>query len=536
MDPGFRVNLCGMTCGKPVAASLLSLYPSDDECFMGLLPNDGGEGGIRTHGSTQVHLLSMDCAFLLKVGTLKHNKDIRERSHSCSHFPKSMASLIKRPGSPYWIATFDVTLPDGSTRRLKKSTKQTKRPEAMKRAMELEAAAKKSGSATSEAASKAFGILTEAAESAARGELSEGRARDLIARLCEVSTGSPLKFHTVRSWAKDWQMMKAVTTGKATKARYKTHIEAFLAWLGEKADCKLESITKADIRAFRDAIRTGWMVPGEDVAPQAKTKKPKMVPRTAATTNNFARDIAGMFRAAVREGLLLASPAAALDRLPELDSTEREVFTVAEVGQLVRVAGDPQWVKGLFSTETADPTAARCEDWQGMILAGFYAGARLGDCARLTWGNVNLQRKTLSFMPAKTERKRKRLEVPLHPRLISWLEGRTPGADSDPLFPALFTANIGGQHGLSSQFIAIMEVGEIDRRTVRAGTKGGQRAQHARSFHALRHSLTSTLANADVSEEIRRRITGHESSAVHSGYTHHERETLARAVEKMPSV
>jgi integrase len=68
------------------------------------------------------------------------------------------------------------------------------------------------------------------------------------------------------------------------------------------------------------------------------------------------------------------------------------------------------------------------------------------------------------------------------------------------------------------------------------GTKGTQRAQHARSFHALRHSLTSTLANLDVSEEIRRRIVGHDSAEVHSGYTHHERETLARAVEKMPSV
>jgi integrase len=209
---------------------------------------------------------------------------------------------------------------------------------------------------------------------------------------------------------------------------------------------------------------------------------------------------------------------------------------VAEVGQLVTGAGDPKWVRGIFTTEAEDAAAVRCADWQGVILAGFYIGARLGDCARLTWGNVNLTRKTLSFMPAKTERKRKRLEVPIHPRLMSWLAGRTVGTDSEPLFPALFTAKIGGQHGLSSQFITIMETAEIDRRTVREGTKGGQRAQHARSFHALRHSLTSTLANADVSEEIRRRITGHESAAVHSGYTHHERETLARAVEKMPSV
>jgi integrase len=449
-----------------------------------------------------------------------------------------MPTLIKRTGSPYFIACFDVPQPDGSIRRLKKSTKQTTRREALKKALELEAAEQKAGTATGETATKAFAILTEAAEAAARGELSEGRARDLISRLCEVSTGSPLKFHTVRTWAQDWQAMKAATTKKATKARYKTHVDAFLAWLGDKADARLEAVTKADIRAFRDAIRTGWTPKQDTAAPKGKAKAAKIDPagRTAATTNNHARDIAGMFRAAVREGLLLASPAAALDRLPELDSTEREVFTVAEVGQLVTGAGDPQWATGLFTTEAEEAAAARCADWQGVILAGFYAGARLGDCARLTWGNVNLARKTLSFMPAKTERKRKRLEVPIHPRLMSWLKRRTPGTDAEPLFPALYSAKVGGQHGLSSQFIAIMDAAKIDRRTVREGTKGGQRAQHARSFHALRHSLTSTLANADVSEEIRRRIVGHESAAVHSGYTHHERETLARAVEKMPNV
>jgi integrase len=447
-----------------------------------------------------------------------------------------MPTLIKRPGSPFWIAAFDVTQPDGTTRRLKKSTKQTKRSEALKKAMELEAAEQKAGTATSENATKAFAILTEAAEAAARGELSEGRARDLIARLCEVSTGSPLKFHTVRTWAEDWREMKAATTKQATKARYKTHLDAFLAWLGEKADAKLEAVTKADIRAFRDAVRSGWTE--ADGTPTGKRDKATVNHRTAKTANHYASDVAGMFRSAMREGLILASPAAALDRLPELDSTEREVFTVAEVGQLVSGAGTTAWQDALFPASKADDEtrADRGADWQGMILVGFYAGARLGDCARLTWGNVNLARKTLSFMPAKSERKRKRLEVPIHPRLMSWLATRTTGTDAEPLFPALFKIRVGGNQGLSAQFIAIMEAGEIDRRNVRQGTKGGQRAQHARSFHALRHSLTSTLANADVSEEIRRRITGHESAAVHSGYTHHERETLARAVEKMPSV
>ena len=451
-----------------------------------------------------------------------------------------MATLIKRPGSKYFIAAFDVPQPDGTTRRLKKSTKKTKRNEAVIEAIRLEELELKGNTSTGETAARAYAILSEAATAAAKGELSEARARELLARLCEVSTGEALKFYTVRTWAADWLAVKAATGKKATMARYKSHVDAFLAWMGDKADGKLESVTKAHVRAFRDAIRDGWTEESGKAIVRKRDKADK-VPvnhRTAKTANHYAVDVAGMFRSAMREGLLLASPCAALERLPEDDSTEREVFTVAEVGKMVNTAGDATWQDTVFPSGKADDEtrAARCDDWQGMILVGFYAGARLGDCGSLTWGNVNLAKKTLSFMPAKTSRKKKRLEVPLHPRLVSWLKDRNPGTDAEPLFPALVKSPVGGRHGLSSMFIAIMDHAGIDRRNVREGTKGGQRAQHARSFHALRHSLTSTLANFDVSEEIRRRIVGHESAAVHSGYTHHERETLARAVEKMPSV
>ena len=451
-----------------------------------------------------------------------------------------MATLIKRPGSPFWIAAFDVPQPDGTTRRLKKSTKRKKRSEALTEAMRMEGLECKVDGASGEAASRAYAILTEAADAAARGELSEARARELLARLCEVSTGEKLRFYTVRTWSEDWLAVKSGTGKVATMARYKAHIAAFLAWLGTKADGKLETITKADVRAFRDAIREGWTEDRATTPTKAKrgrAEKPPLNQRTAKTSNHYAVDVAGMFRSAMREGLLLANPCAALEKLPEDDSMVREVFTIAEVSQLVVAAGVPAWQDSVFIDGRSDEEArlARCGDWQGIILMGFYAGPRLGDCARLTWRNVDLVRKTLTFVPAKTSRKKKRLEVPLHPRLAAFLEGRAGDAEKDsPIFPSQILAPVGGRHGLSSQFIAIMNHAEIDRRTLREGTKGGQRAQHARSFHALRHSLTSTLANADVSEEIRRRIVGHDSAKVHSGYTHHERETLARAVEKLP--
>ncbi len=441
-----------------------------------------------------------------------------------------MASLIKRENSPFWIAAFDVVLADGSVRRLKKSTKKRKRSEAMVEAIRLEDLERKRHQAEVNGADKAYAVLAEAADAAAKGELSEGRAREMLARITEASTGEKLRFYTVRSWADDYLAMKASRGKPSTMSRYRTNLTAFLNWLGEKADGRLESITKADARRFRDQIRMGWpKLPRKtkDVSPPA---------RTAKTTNHYAADVAGMFRAAVREGLLLASPFAALEKLPEDDSAQREIFTVAEVAKLVTAAGDPAWQDELFSRRrsTDESRAAKCRDWQGIILVGFYVGARLGDCARLKWSDIDLERKAVTFLPAKTERKRRRLEVPLHPRLLSFLDEREERRDG-PLFPTQYPVKARGNQGLSAQFIAIMKHADVDRRELRAATDG-RRAQFARSFHSLRHSLTSNLANLDVSEEIRRRIVGHDSPEVHAKYTHTERETLARALEKLPSI
>ncbi|NQX02800.1 hypothetical protein HQ447_19240, partial [bacterium] len=88
-----------------------------------------------------------------------------------------------------------------------------------------------------------------------KGELSEGKARDLLARIYEISTGDKLRFHTVRSWATDWLAKKIRTAKPATAVVYKAHVEAFVAWLGDKADGRLESITKRNARDFRDAIQ-----------------------------------------------------------------------------------------------------------------------------------------------------------------------------------------------------------------------------------------------------------------------------------------
>ena len=71
---------------------------------------------------------------------------------------------------------------------------------------------------------------------------------------------------------------------------------------------------------------------------------------------------------------------------------------------------------------------------------------------------------------------------------------------------------------------------------LQAVKSAGVRQLSRRTFHALRHSFTSALANEGVSPELRMKLTGHKTEREHQKYTHHELEKLRAAVKKMPSL
>jgi integrase len=89
-------------------------------------------------------------------------------------------------------------------------------------------------------------------------------------------------------------------------------------------------------------------------------------------------------------------------------------------------------------------------DFKGLILAGYYTGARLLDLARLTWSNVDLAERSISFTQKKTAAK---LKVPIHPELFDYLLSRSvPDDGRKPLFPQLYHLRGSGKTGLSSAF------------------------------------------------------------------------------------
>ena len=164
-------------------------------------------------------------------------------------------------------------------------------------------------------------------------------------------------------------------------------------------------------------------------------------------------------------------------------------------------------------------------------MLGYFTGARLSDCCRMQWADLDFGEGTLTYTQAKTGEK---VTIVIHPDLLAHLD-KLASTDKPEAFimPDMAGLKPGGRHGLSEGFKRIMRKAGVDLQTVKGS---GIRQQSKRTFHALRHTFTSQLANQGVSSEVRMKLTGHKTESVHRGYTHHELEKLREAVEKIPSL
>lgn len=213
------------------------------------------------------------------------------------------------------------------------------------------------------------------------------------------------------------------------------------------------------------------------------------------------------FNRARRMGLIASNPVEAVE-LPARKSVERGTFTGPQVRMLVDAAQG---------------------EWKTLNLLGYYTGQRLMDCARLEWAAVDFTAGKLAFTQEKTTTA---LVVPMHDELREHLEALA-STDKPEQFvmPGMAQQPGSGRNGLSSAFKRIAGKAGVDIQSVQGG---GTRMISKRTFHALRHSFTSALANAGVASELRMKLTGHKSEAIHAGYTHHELETLRATVAKLP--
>lgn len=359
--------------------------------------------------------------------------------------------------------------PDGS--RVRTTTKETNEKKALKVAMVMEDAHK----------TLSEGVAPDAAQLAKA-------IREFAARIA----GNQTEKVSCRSFFEEWLARKKDNTKKLTFVLYKRVVKTFLGHIGARSESPLFSLALKDFQTFADSrLKTGTGV------------------MTVKNELSILSSICGM---AMKQGLVDKKPVS-LVILPTAVSKKRKILSDSEIKTILAYAEGTSW--------------------KTFTLLGYYIGARLYDCAQMTWENVNLAECSLTYVPEKGDRvKPEPVWKPLHPALHKhlktlWTKTKNP---TGPLQPDIACLTRGA---VSSHFGKIMDRAGVDR-CVEKRENG--RNFSAKSFHSTRHTLATNLNRNNISQATSMELVGHHDERVHAGYRHPQEEQMREAIGTLADV
>jgi integrase len=346
--------------------------------------------------------------------------------------------------------------------------------------------------------------VAEEFEAASRTQRALQSTRRVIERLHEEIGGEPVPRKTLRTYAQEWLAAKESEVSPRTHHEYSKGISRLLDFLGPRADEQLDRIVKADLLAYRNHMMARGVTP--------------------TTANNALALTRMLFVGARRDEVCVSNPAEFVGAVRTRTQSEarRRPFTLPELQAVLSVA-DPEW--------------------RSLVIFGLYSGQRLGDIARLSWANIDLQRGEMRLTTSKTGRV---MVIPLAPPLRSHIESLPAGDNpSAPLHPRACDAlgHAGNNMGaLSAQFAELLVQAGLRAAPAprshqsRGVGHSGRRRINELSFHSLRRTATSLLHEAGVPASVAQALIGHDSEEIHHDYIGIGREALRSAVNRFPEL
>ena len=404
-----------------------------------------------------------------------------------------MASIHRNlKKSRNWNCSF---FDEGAGKWRQVSTGTSVRAKAMDACMKFEALARAKPQVASNVPDDALGELLEAGirliQTARRGNLGEDAGREFVNRVLKAAqVEARVDGTSVADFLQGWIEGRTLSKAKATGERYKTTIKLFVDFLRGRGTGSVAALGAKDIEKFRNHRL-------KEVSPSTVADDLKIL-RTA-------------FNTARKQGAILSNPVEGVD-FPAVEAQSRAAFTPAEIPLLIEATEDPEW--------------------KVAIMFGAYAGCRLSDAVQMDWAAVDFEAKLLRYRQRKTKRT---VEIPIHKVLLKQLE-KMAGDAAGFITPKLAGQGVSGKSGLSRQFLQIARSAgvDLDVRAVERKGDSKRRSFTGKSFHSLRSSFVSAMANAGVAPEIRQKLSGHTTAEAHQLYTKLELDPLRKAINAIP--
>lgn len=374
-----------------------------------------------------------------------------------------MASITcKRGNGRFWYAVWKV---DG-----KNKFKNTKIPVA---------GDKTRTRAQAEAAAR---HLANSMEAVAKGRTTYAQAVDAF-RVVAQNSGMGAEMPSVRDFLTTFQGI----AGAKTESNRRRAFNAFLKWLGCRADMRLDMLTKADMEKFFRYALTQVAV---------------------GTVGLFRTNLASAFNKAVDDDILMRTP------MPRLNLAKLAKEVNPELGR-DRVKRMPFTADELRLIVTKFPAP-----WCDMALvASMTGGQRLGDVCCLRWDCIDFAAGVLTFSTGKTD---KDMDIPLHPLLGARLLEiqKEQGGQEEHVFPNMARRYMRGDGSASTEFTSLLKAwGIVKVDTEKKPLKGNRKNISPKSFHSFRHAAVSVLrSDSSITADLSRAIVGHDSEEIERTY------------------
>jgi integrase len=305
-----------------------------------------------------------------------------------------------------------------------------------------------------------------------------------------------------QAWSEFLASPNRPDSGKSTLRQYEFQWQAFADWMKEKhADVlTLRDVTKEIAEEYASSMNHGRFSP--------------------STYNKHLNLLTLVFRVVKHKAKLTGNPwespkrGGNIQRKRMITNSRREL-TIDELRKICQTATG---------------------ELQTLLALGIYSGLRLGDCATLRWGEVDLPRAMIRRIPNKTARRNpKPVIVPIHPILRDMLAVTPPDQRREYVLPEMAALYVHRTDMVTDMVQRHFKACGITLHKPGTGTDG-KRAVIEVGFHSLRHTFVSLCRESNAPLSVVESIVGHSSPAMTRHYTHVGELAAGRAVALLPSV